>query len=428
MVEYGKGSVMVTHEIAVLHALRRTALIAIIWLGLACAALAIAVNPQNRMQSLLFYQNSYLSTAGVPIGWTGSHATCNAGTTSLAFRQAVIARVNYFRAMAGVPAEIALNETWSSRAQKAALMMSRNNALSHSPPSTWHCYTAEGAEAASKSNLALGYNGVDVIDAYIKDIGSNNASVGHRRWIFHPQSVAMGTGDVPAAGSYNSANALWVVDNDTFFDPRPTTREPYVAWPPPGYVPYQVTYPRWSFTLPNADFSGAAVAMTENGLPVSVALDSFAGGIGDPTIVWIPKGMNNGATWPRPSSDVNFEVTITNVLVSGLPQTFTYDVNVFDPTLVSGDFNNNGAVDAADYVVWRKGAGVTPSPANYTLWRTNFGRSGGGSAGAEGVPESASWLLLAIAAFLIAANSQRPRSMALAPMLAKNTTCGPIES
>jgi hypothetical protein len=39
---------------------------------------------------------------------------------------------------------------------------------------------------------------------------------------------------------------------------------------------------------------------------------------------------------------------------------------------VSGDYNNDGSVDAADYVIWRKNDGT---PAGYTTWRTNFGAS-----------------------------------------------------
>ena len=39
-----------------------------------------------------------------------------------------------------------------------------------------------------------------------------------------------------------------------------------------------------------------------------------------------------------------------------------------------GDFNNNGTVDAADYVVWRKTDGT---PADYNTWRTNFGQTVG---------------------------------------------------
>jgi hypothetical protein len=62
-----------------------------------------------------------------------------------------------------------------------------------------------------------------------------------------------------------------------------------------------------------------------------------------------------------------------------------------------GDFNGNGAVDAADYVLWRNGGtlanegGITPgmaTPEDYATWRANFGRtSGSGNAIAASVPE-----------------------------------------
>jgi hypothetical protein len=62
-----------------------------------------------------------------------------------------------------------------------------------------------------------------------------------------------------------------------------------------------------------------------------------------------------------------------------------------------GDFDGDGDVDAADYVVWRKTDGTQPG---YDEWRTNFGRtSGSGSAlGAGAVPEPSALILLVAAA------------------------------
>jgi hypothetical protein len=60
---------------------------------------------------------------------------------------------------------------------------------------------------------------------------------------------------------------------------------------------------------------------------------------------------------------------------------------------IPGDFNEDGKVDAADYVVWRKTDGT---PTGYNLWRTNFGRtSGSGSSLTAGaaVPEPSTMLL-----------------------------------
>jgi hypothetical protein len=44
---------------------------------------------------------------------------------------------------------------------------------------------------------------------------------------------------------------------------------------------------------------------------------------------------------------------------------------------MDGDFNYDGAVDAADYVVWRAEAGVGLGPSDYDLWQSNFGQAAG---------------------------------------------------
>jgi polyhydroxybutyrate depolymerase len=42
-----------------------------------------------------------------------------------------------------------------------------------------------------------------------------------------------------------------------------------------------------------------------------------------------------------------------------------------------GDYNQNGTVDAADYVVWRKELGTTYAQADYDTWRSHFGQMSG---------------------------------------------------
>jgi hypothetical protein len=72
-----------------------------------------------------------------------------------------------------------------------------------------------------------------------------------------------------------------------------------------------------------------------------------------------------------------------------------------------GDFNNDGAVDAADYVVWRKNS--SGDQAMYDAWRANFGTSLGPGSGAAlpsaaplsaAVPEPSTLALLVIASAL----------------------------
>ncbi|MEX2307004.1 MAG: hypothetical protein WD738_05400 [Pirellulales bacterium] len=85
---------------------------------------------------------------------------------------------------------------------------------------------------------------------------------------------------------------------------------------------------------------------------------------------------------------------------------YTTGVLAVAPAL-PGDFNVDGSVDAADYVVWRKGLGTAHTPDDFNVWRANFGATAGigsGSAGASpaqtGVPEPGTVRLLAYAVLL----------------------------
>jgi hypothetical protein len=65
-----------------------------------------------------------------------------------------------------------------------------------------------------------------------------------------------------------------------------------------------------------------------------------------------------------------------------------------------GDHNNDGVVDAADYVAWRKDPGsFGGDPDGYNDWVMHFGEpgAGGGNGNHAPVPEPAACLLLLFA-------------------------------
>ena len=309
-----------------------------------------AINTADREAVKNFFQSVYLSSEGVPSDWQGDIDGCNAGQTSPAFQQAALRRINWFRAMAGVPANVTFGAQYSAQAQQAALMMSANRQLNHYPPPAWQCYSTAGAEGAKLSNLYLGRTGSAAVSGFILDPGDNNGPVGHRRWILYPQTQMMGIGDVhPGSGSgFQSASALWVMDSN-YFAARPITREEFVAWPPKGFAPYQVVYPRWSFSFPNANFSNAQVTMTENGSAIAVRLEPLAD-YADKTLVWIPGNYTHSDTWRKPAADTEYQVTIHNVIIGGQARTFTYSTTVFDPEAASGPANQLVIVGSNDLV------------------------------------------------------------------------------
>ena len=137
-----------------------------------------------------------------------------------------------------------------------------------------------------------------------------------------------------------------------------------------------------------------------------VSADGFTA---DTTYLFVGKiaGNGTGANTLRASlfangaavgkfTDLGFEWMLTadsstgfNPLITQLQITSLYEANYtvsnvwiggahdfFAPTLADvGDFNEDGMVDAADYVVWRRGLGTMYSQAHYGVWRANFGRT-----------------------------------------------------
>jgi hypothetical protein len=84
--------------------------------------------------------------------------------------------------------------------------------------------------------------------------------------------------------------------------------------------------------------------------------------------------------------------------------------------LLPGDYNRDGAVDAADYVAWRKSPNnFGGDPDGYNTWRANFGRTAGSGAATSSalgvaVPESSSLTLLTLAVPVLLRRRKYPRT------------------
>jgi uncharacterized protein YkwD len=294
-----------------------------------------SVATTNREEVRSFYNAIYPASDNAAMNSTANTVLCFAGSNSGEFNDSVLRRINWFRAMAGLAANVTLNSGFNASNQLAALMMSANTNLSHTPPPSWNCFTLGGSNAANSSNIALGTDGPDAVTGYIQDPGGNNTAAGHRRWLLYPQTQIMGTGDVPQQGNFLPANAIWVFDGH-LNDARPATRNRYVAWPSPGFVPKQTVYPRWSFACTNADFSNASINMTSNGVAIAVSKEIVQTGFGENTMVWVPMGLDANdfqALWPFNGTDTIYTVAISNVLFGATASNFNYSVTVFDPAV-----------------------------------------------------------------------------------------------
>jgi hypothetical protein len=97
-----------------------------------------------------------------------------------------------------------------------------------------------------------------------------------------------------------------------------------------------------------------------------------------------------------------FDAVSLPALTAGLSWSINYNptnVQLLVVQALLGDFNGDGSVGAADYVVWRKGLGTIYTQNDYNVWRTHFGQTAGSGSGASGsVPEPATLVPMILAA------------------------------
>ncbi len=224
---------------------------------------------------------------------------------------------------------------------------------------------------------------------------------------FHPNITVSGIGHGPGVtpntatgGSrYNMQNWAATFDPDDYFT--------FTLTPNPGY---------------EIDFNNLTGAWQRSGtgpnsFVVMSSLDSFGAAIASGSIT------GNGSEVAIPTIDLSSLQDVTSAIEirvyafgnGAATGTFSFNSFTFDgavnevgvnPGGLTGDFNEDGVVDAGDYVTWAKnfdtnnplandnGLGTPISTAHYDLWRANYGNpeaigSGSGLSSGTTVPEPA---------------------------------------
>jgi hypothetical protein len=160
----------------------------------------------------------------------------------------------------------------------------------------------------------------------------------------------------------------------------------------------------WELLVSGSSFLGGNARSEYGGNPVPLSADLSHWANGTQSVVY------GGSTPQEAAMDPDVQ-NGTRKLFTELDAAAMKDIgwDVIPLAGPSGDYNNNGVVDAADYVVWRDRNNqsvtlpndTTPGSvtgSDYTVWRANFGRAqgSGSAAGLAAVPEPATAVVVLV--------------------------------
>jgi hypothetical protein len=218
----------------------------------------------------------------------------------------------------GDPYAASAATTKTLAAQKAALILSRNNTLTHQPSTGLPCFTSAGGNGCYFGNVANGIYGPPALDAYMRE-DVNNQEAGHRRWILYDSATNFATGDIPRSGSYPSTNTLYVRQRP---EELASVSPAFIAWPTAGFFPWQHSTEYWSLSYPGGNFTNATISVTKDGVAQTVDSINRTQGFGNNGIVWrVPNMLTSGP-------DASYDVTVSNIGGGG-PSSHSYRITFF---------------------------------------------------------------------------------------------------
>ncbi|HEX4413711.1 MAG TPA: right-handed parallel beta-helix repeat-containing protein [Lacipirellulaceae bacterium] len=135
--------------------------------------------------------------------------------------------------------------------------------------------------------------------------------------------------------------------------------------------------------------------------------------------------LNTGS--PAVNAGTSFDAAFADLEGGARPAGGIFDIGAYELGALVGDFNRDGVVDTADYVLWRNSVGATVTrysgadgdgsgvidQADYAIWRSGFGVAAGAGSGigAAAVPEP-TWVAdLCVAMALLTTMRRVPKSL-----------------
>jgi len=243
-------------------------------------------------------------------------------------------------------------------------------------------------------------NGVIEFDVWMQKPLPVLGEPGGKFWAFLDARIGFGG---PDRASVSTLGDVTIWDNfriQNVFPPTPDPVESVVDAGAQFTVGLQTTYTDPvpdGLMAPDTSFH---VKFEISGTPGN---ESYAVKVNDTAVTWLQDGEMSHP-WVPDAPGVNVLSFLSDASAfnqgAGASNVYLDNIVVINndlPPAGQGDFNSDGKVDAADYVVWRKGfLGGTFDEEDYATWRSNFGTTFGSGQLASQVPEPATGQFLAV--------------------------------
>ena len=269
--------------------------------------------------------------------------SCKYGVPTAGEKQKVLERINYIRSLHNLK-PVEYDESSDEMTAECSLVIAANEQLSHTPDSSWECWSQTAYDGCESSNLNLmmttGYDttlldSADIVDGFMTEENEvPPITLGHRRWLIDPwlNSIAFGRADHSYNNNFVLGSAIKVINRNDPNDQQDIsdTDIEFVAYPFENYpAALYNDNVMMSFTLIKDKFSKYS-----NGTGINFAAATIA--IIDPSNKAMKVkniefdtegyGVPNNLRWYAEGikPNVKYSVTVSNIMVNNNPEFYQY--------------------------------------------------------------------------------------------------------
>ena len=266
--------------------------------------------------------------------------SCTSGIPSDSEKKKVLDRINYLRSIHKL-SPVVYDDKDDEIAAECALVIAANEQLSHTPDSSWKCWSQVAYDGCSSSNIHIemasydisSTNSADIVDGFMtEEYQGEPKTLGHRRWLIDPwlTHIAFGRADYYDGKYFVIGSAIKLINDDDGTVAIAGSDIKFVAYPFENY-PKELYNDNimMSFTVikdklskysngTGINFASATIAIIDpdNKTMKVKNIESDTDAYGVPNnLRWYVEGIK---------PNVKYNVTVSDIMINNNPEFYQY--------------------------------------------------------------------------------------------------------